>query len=368
MYTDENNDGIYEPNSDFFITNVKWTNNGAMALPSGSILSFSSSEHITNDKEDVSVLPGIYINQVLVDSHQFKCHLNAPLSPSINKSYIQPVTIASKIKLLNRLFSGSQVSTTLTCQYPIQIIKVDVPTFLAPNEQATAIITFSNISARSYGTGSDSAGSIEFIFSTHSLIKILPSNEGYFYEITSDGRGHYKIYDEISSGSTIRIKFEIALDGAAVHQFYEHLSWNINLSLRDKVIESHQNTIRVVPTFRPNIRTDVLLVTNSQVDRAEFLAYYNLFQLFKYSSQTWDIERYGAFHNPEIKWLNTTELVIFIYSNPESTFNTIKSQLFLQHMKSSEHAGFICIGAGLPNQFDFALFDYKNLQFIDIEQ
>jgi hypothetical protein len=220
-----------------------------MTLPSGSILSFPSTEYITNDKEDVSVLPGIYINQVLVDSHQFKCHLNAPLSPSINKSYIQPVTIASKIKLLNRLFSGSQVSTTLTCQYPIQIIKVDVTTFLAPNEQATVIISFTNISAQSYGTCSDSAGSIEFILSTHSLIKILPSNEGYFYEIASDGRGHYKINDEISSRSTKRIKFEIALDGAAVHRFYEHLSWNIHLSLRDKVIESHRNNIRVVPTF-----------------------------------------------------------------------------------------------------------------------
>ena len=37
-------------------------------------------------------------------------------------------------------------------------------------------------------------------------------------------------------------------------------------------------------------------------------------------------------------------------------------------MKSSENAGFICIGAGLPMELDFALFDYNNLQLIDIEQ
>ncbi|CAF5072213.1 unnamed protein product, partial [Rotaria sp. Silwood1] len=37
-------------------------------------------------------------------------------------------------------------------------------------------------------------------------------------------------------------------------------------------------------------------------------------------------------------------------------------------MNSSENAGFICIGTCLPNDFDFALFDYNNLQFIDNKQ
>ena len=50
--TDENDDGIYEPDSDFFITNVKWTNNGAMTLPSGCILSFPSTEYIKVDNDD----------------------------------------------------------------------------------------------------------------------------------------------------------------------------------------------------------------------------------------------------------------------------------------------------------------------------
>ncbi|CAF1269727.1 unnamed protein product [Adineta steineri] len=366
--TDENNDGIYEPNSIFFITNVKWINNGAITLPSGSILSFPSTEYITTDMNDISILQGNTINQVVVDPHQFQCHLHDAYSVSINEPYIKCINITSEVKLLNCLFTGSKVSTTLTCQYPIQITKIEIPTYLGPGEQSSVIINFKNISTRVYGECLNSAGSIELILSTHSLIKILPANDHqYIYEIKSDGFGYYKINEEIFPQSTKRIKFEIKLDENSSQQYFEHLFWEIDLLLRNKLIEKRQNTIRIVPTFQPNIHTDVLLVTNSKVGRIEFLAYQNLFQLFKYSSQTWDIERYGVFHNPEIKWLNTTDLIIFIYLNSESTFNVIQSQLFLQHMKSSEKSGFISIGSSLSNEFDFALFDYNNLQFLNIK-
>ncbi|CAF2835484.1 unnamed protein product [Rotaria sp. Silwood2] len=366
--TDENDDEIYEPNSDFFITNVKWTNNGAMKLPSGSILSFSSTKYISNDIKDVSVLTGANINQILIDSHQFRCHLNDVSTVSINQPYILPVTIASEINLLDRLFTASQVSTTLTCQYPIQITNIQIPTFLGPNEPATIIVNFTNISTRSYGTCPDSAGSIEFLFYTHSLIKILSATAEYSYRITPDGQGRYKINEKLSPKSTKSIYFAFSLDADASYQLYESLFWNIDLLLRDTLIEKRTDNIRVVPKFNPNVKTDVLLVTNSQTNRIEYLAYQKLFQLFKYSSQMWDIERYGVFHHPEIQWLNAASLVIFIYSNPKSTFNVIKSQFFLHHMNSSENAGFICIGTCLPNDFDFALFDYNNLQFIDKRQ
>ncbi|CAF3266614.1 unnamed protein product [Rotaria socialis] len=366
--TDQNNDGIYEPDSDFHITDVKWANNGAMTLPSGSLLSFPSTEYISTDIKDVSVLTGANINQVLLDSHRFKCHINATSALSINQPFIQSVKITSQINLLNRSFNGSEVSTMLTCQYPIQIENIEIPTHLAPNEQAVVTVKFANISTRSYGVCQDSAGPVEFIFSTHSLIKFLPMNEKYGYQIMPDGRTYYKINKEISPKSTELIKFKITLHDKSVNHYYKSLFWDIDLLLRDTQIEKRRNTTEVVPIFTPNIHTDVLLVTNSKFKRAEFLAYQNLFKLFNYSNQIWDIKRYGAFHHPEIKWLNTADLIIFIYSNPESTFRKIKSDLFLQHMKSSNKAGFICIGSGHPDELDFTLFDYDNLQFIDEKQ
>ena len=365
---DENNDGIYEPNSDFFITDVEWTNNGAMTLPGGCLLSFQSGKHVEHDMDDASVLPGIRINQVFSDAHQFKFHLNAPNTVTINQPYTKTIKVTSTIKLFNRVFDGSEVSSSFTCQYPIQIIKTEVAAFLGPSERTTVTVVFKNISTRSYGTCSNSAGSIKCVLLTHPLVKILPAIGNDLYEIRSDGSAHFPIDEEIAAQATKHIRFNIGLESAAAYQYYEHLSWNVDFFLRDVMIEQHQNTIRVVPTFQPNIHTDVLLVTNSQVGREEFLAYLNLFQLFQFSSQSWDIERYGAFHNAQVTWLNTTDLIIFIYSNPESTFKAIKSEMLLQHMRSSENTGFICVGAALPNDFDFCLFDYNTLQFIDTKE
>ncbi|CAF4428152.1 unnamed protein product, partial [Adineta steineri] len=140
-----------------------------MTLPSGSILSFPSTEYITTDMNDISILQGNTINQVVVDPHQFQCHLHDAYSVSINEPYIKCINITSEVKLLNCLFTGSKVSTTLTCQYPIQITKIEIPTYLGPGEQSSVIINFKNISTRVYGECLNSAGSIEFILSTHSL-------------------------------------------------------------------------------------------------------------------------------------------------------------------------------------------------------
>jgi hypothetical protein len=266
---------------------------------------------------------------------------------------------------LGRLFTHSQVPTTLTCQYPVQIRNIQITTFLGLNERAIIVLDFANISTRPYGTCTDSAGSVEFIFYAHSLIKMLPTTTEHSYCITPNGHGRYKINERLSPKSTKTICFEFCLSADASYQLYENLFWNVDLLLRDTLIENHTGYIRIVPEFNPNIKTDVLLVTNSQTNRVEYLAYQKLFQLFKYSSQMWDIERYRTFHHPKIQWLATANLIIFIYLNPKSTFDVIKSQLFVQHMNSNENAGFICIGNCLPNDFDFALFDYNNLQFID---
>ncbi|CAF0874851.1 unnamed protein product [Adineta steineri] len=366
--TDENNDGIYEPNSDFFITNVKWINNGTMTLPYGSILSFSSTKYIYTDIKDISVLPDARINQTLMDSHRFKCHLNDASTSLSNQVYNESVYVTSQISLLNRLFLGSIVSTTLTSQYPIRIIDIQIPTCLSPNECATVTIAFENISTRSYGTCSDSAGFICFVLSTHPLLKISPiNNEAVYHTTLSDGI-RLEINEVVPAHTTKSIKYEITLDNNAIDQLYENLWWKIDLLLRNVIIEKREDNIRVVARFTPNIHTDVLLVTNNLVDRAEYLAYQNLFQLLNYSSQTWDIEQHGPLYHPELKWLNTTNLIIFIYSKPQSTLKIIRSHLFLRHMNSSNKAGFICIGNGLVKEFDFALFDYNNLQFFNANQ
>ncbi|CAF4842814.1 unnamed protein product, partial [Rotaria socialis] len=50
--TDGNGDGIYKLNSNCFVTDVEWINNGAMILPAGAILSFRSTDYISADAND----------------------------------------------------------------------------------------------------------------------------------------------------------------------------------------------------------------------------------------------------------------------------------------------------------------------------
>ncbi|CAF1520738.1 unnamed protein product [Adineta ricciae] len=348
--TNENNDEIYEPNSDFFITDVRWTNNGSITLPSGSILSFSSTKYISNKVNDASLLMQATVNQTLIDSHKFRCHLNAVPVPSVNQPYIQPVIITAEIKLLNRLFRKNQFSTTITCQYPIQIINVQVPTVLGIGERDIVTITFKNISTRSYGTCPNSAGFVEFIFSCHPLIKIISINGEFLYDMKNAGNDHYKVNEIILRKSTKHISFEVSSSADAIYQVYESLPWSFVLLLRDKPIEKHENNIQIVPSFRSNIHTDVLLFTSSPFTRTDFLTYMNLFRLFNYSNQLWDIRRYGTFHHPTVNWLNTTDLIIFISSDPQSTYDVMKSELLLQHMNSSANAGFICMNASEYDQ------------------
>ncbi|CAM4776244.1 unnamed protein product [Rotaria magnacalcarata] len=357
--TDDNEDGIYEPNSNFFVTNVKWINNGAMILPAGAILSFRSTEYISTDANHGILLQGASVGTILHSSNRFKCHMNSMRAISLNQPYIQHVQLTSQIHLLNRMFSGSEVSTNLICQYPIQIKEIKFPFVLCPNELAIATVTFTNLSTGVYGTcpSARSLGSVKCRFSAHSCIQVVPAsrNEAYVYH-----NGIYEI-NQILPNSTKQIRFAIISSANTQNWYYDNLFWNMDLLLRDTVIEKHQNSIRIVPKFVPSEHTDILLITDSLFTRTEFLEYQDLFRLFNFSSRYWDMQKYGPLNNSEPIWLHTANIIIFIYSNPKSKFNMIPSHLLLKHMNSSDYAGFICIGNCEIDELDFAIFDYNNL-------
>ncbi|CAM4934778.1 unnamed protein product [Rotaria socialis] len=365
--TDGNEDGIYKPNSNCFVTDVEWINNGAMILPAGAILSFRSTDYISADANDGILLQGANVGNNLHNYDQYTCHMNSIRATSLSQPYIQRVQLASQIHPLNRIFSGSEVSTNLICQYPIQIKEIKIPFVLCPNELAIATVTFTNLSTEVYGTCPRSLGSVKCRFSLHSFIQVVPAsrNEAYVYHMTMDGCGIFEI-NKILPNSTKQIRFAIISSADTQNLYYDNLVWNLDLLLCDTVIEKHQNNIRIVPKFVPSERTDILLITDSLFTRAEFLAYQNLFRLLNYSSRYCDIQKYGSLNNSELIWLHTANIIIFIYSNPKSKFNMIPPHLLLQHMNSSDYAGFICIGNCKIDELDFAIFDYKNLSFRNI--
>ena len=272
---------------------------------------------------------------------------------------MQSIKLVSQITLLNRPFPGSKVATVIPCQYPIQITKIESSSSLSSHESAIVTVHFQNLSTRPYGMCSESAGSIAFHYSSHSLIHLT------LIDKETSVPNFYQLNDSIAPKSTSSIRFKLVLDANAIHHVYEDLSWNIDLLLRDRAIERRECQIRVLPSFLPNLHTDVLLITNSDLNQTEYLAYQQLFNLFKYSSQIRDVDRYRNLDHSRMKCLNTADLIIFICLPPELTFNAIRSRLFVEHMYSSKKVGFICIGGRESKEFDFALFDYNHSQIHD---
>ena len=183
---------------------MKWTNQGVMSLLSGCILSFRSTPSISNDINDVSVLPAADLNQSFVDSHQFKCHIN-DVSPILsgNKSYMQSIKLVSQITLLNRPFPGSKVATVIPCQYPIQITKIESPSSLSSHESAIVTVHFQNLSTRPYGMCSESAGSMAFHYSSHSLIHLT------LIDKETSVPNFYQLNDSIAPKSTSSIRLNL---------------------------------------------------------------------------------------------------------------------------------------------------------------
>ncbi|CAF4820296.1 unnamed protein product, partial [Rotaria socialis] len=113
-----------------------------MILPAGAILSFRSTDYISADANDGILLQGANVGSNLHNYDQYTCHMNSIRATSLSQPYIQRVQLTSQIHPLNRILSGSEVSTNLICQYPIQIKEIKIPFVLCPNELAIATVTF----------------------------------------------------------------------------------------------------------------------------------------------------------------------------------------------------------------------------------
>lgn len=186
---DENEDGVFEPNTLIRVRDVRWTNIGALTMPATSVITFPSTPSVFSmgHKE---ILPACNVNQHLVveAKEQKEFLLRLPDAAPVNglAPHKREHTFSSTIKLLGRAFPASIVPTTLISRYPIEFSAVTVTPILGPGEISAFNFTITNISNGEYGA--DCLGSIVAVIWCDSNLNIHPpTSAADNYVLTQNG-------------------------------------------------------------------------------------------------------------------------------------------------------------------------------------
>jgi hypothetical protein len=162
--------------------------------------------------------------------------------------------------------------------------------------------------------------------------------------------------DQIAPGHDWAVEFEVLLLPGASNVLYERLAWQVQLYLRDRMIEYHQDKIRVVPTFACNTRSDVVLMTCTTTDRREFLAYSYMLQLCGFNFNCWDVERYAGSWNPEMTWVGFCHMLLIC--DARKSVDMLRMCDVRGHLGDPSHT---IVALGTQNsKFDHVLYDLNN--------
>ena len=135
--------------------------------------------------------------------------------------------------------------------------------------------------------------------------------------------------------------------------------WLLELYLRNRCICYWDGEIRVTPTYNDNVISDVLLVTNSGIDRPEFLAYTYISQLLGLSVNMWDLQRYRGMASPVASWLGKCRYVWFPAVTGHSSLSAFRLFDFRAHLAHDPSNASLFIGAE-KRHLDFLLYDFVN--------
>ncbi len=147
----DNSDGIYEPGSEVWVRELTWCNTGGLTAPAGVLCNFPSNATCISGNQ-VAAFPSVTRGSSVTTTPDTLFKLRLPLvNPSENKPHISQATFSPLLSLIGRVFEQPPLTTTVTVQYPIQVVRVERTTFLGPNERSIIKVTLKNISNGLYG-------------------------------------------------------------------------------------------------------------------------------------------------------------------------------------------------------------------------
>ena len=314
-------DGIFEPNERIAVSGVTVINSGlkynqksqpqneetskvkpeymqSLPLPAGAEIFFPSTDTVLFEPTRYT-LPALEPDQEFVIPITFYGRIFDAPSPNEPGPFIQQATFESRGELLGRCFLKSFRPQKLDVQYPVKIASLQCDENVGRGEVAILEIIVRNISQMPYGSCANSGG--EVMLQLHLDARLTPlafgnSNHKVPYTVTYDQSTPDSLYiqmQEIPPDTTTVVEVAIQMDSHA--ELFQSCYWQADLYLRGKMIEYNSNKIRVSPFYiEKDPPADILLVTDANVTRKEFVFWQHILEALDVTVDFWDTGRYNG--------------------------------------------------------------------------
>ena len=293
-------DGIFEPNERIMVSGVEVVNSGGLPLPAGASAFIPSTKTIKFEPIHFD-MPEMVPTQTFTIPTTYYGRIFDQPPPNVPGPFVSSAEFHPRIEHLGRPFQKSFLHQKLVVQYPVKLAYLRCAENLGRGEVSVLEIGVQNISSMPYGSCPGSGGKV--VLQIHLDARLLPvgsANIGFSavpYTITYDPNIRDSMYIElhqIPARDTVNVQVTIQMESRA--ELFDRCLWQADLYLRDKLIEYNHEKIRVSPFYIPrDPAADVLMVTDSQITRKEFVFWQRILETMRVTVDFWDTVRYGGF-------------------------------------------------------------------------
>ena len=293
-------DGVLEPHERLCISGLQIRNNGGLDLPKGVFISFPSSERVKFESCQIEIPENaVPAGKKYTSPFKFFGRISDLAPPNAAGPQSFKVEFSPRIELLGRPFHNSY-KKELVIQYPVQLGNLYSPKIMDQGEFAIFSVEIKNISNLPYGGNKESGGRVVLHLHFDSRIILLghseTSEEALPYEITFDhslADSTFVNMHSIPPNGKVEVRFYVLLEYKA--EVFDQCHWQVDLHLRDKLIEYNQKTVTVIPTYKRDAApADALFITDSAMTRLDFTFWSHILESVGLTFDIWDIGRYNG--------------------------------------------------------------------------
>lgn len=403
----DTDDGVLEPGERIAIEQIKICNDGHLSLPKGCQLSMESNRTFAAEEGAFLSLPEVAPGEVADVAGSLRGSLreiDAAFVASLRRSLVTPpmssssalsmtsiqqlldqrkqqqqqdsfevshryrstLELTTRCELLGRPFSEAQHRTTFDVEYPIRIGGLSCDKVMAPEDECSVRVDFSNLSTSCYYGSSARGGSnsIQYRVYLYDDFEFLGSSDPSARDIAAadpplPGRGRSRIIEgsltEIAPSSTSSVVLRIKLNKDA--GYYSRICWKVELLFRGETIETREKYVRVCPRFDPSAAAqhDLLFITNAHVTRLEYLMFKRIFDGLNLRTGFYDLEMYppaaATSASPAAApWADKYhgKPILYCISDPHVDIKYINGRDIIKHFEHPD-SGLVLIGDGMTS-------------------